>query len=100
MALVRVRKDGFEFNVGAGYAASKGLEVIDSPTHTQDGRPRRATRLNDRPVKPKKSVAEKAAEKAAGDVLAALMTPSASVVEEEAASTADTTNNPPSSEEN
>lgn len=61
-ALVRVRKDGFEFNVGDNYAAAKGLEVIDSPTHF-GGRPRRATRLNDRPVKPKKSVAEKAAEK-------------------------------------
>lgn len=93
MALVRVRKDGFEFNVGANYAESKGLEVIDSPTHTQDGRPRRPTRLYGRPVKPKKSVAEKAAEKGT-------QTPSASVVEEEAASTADTTINPPSVEEN
>ena len=93
MPLVRVRKDGFEFNVGANYPAAKGLEVIDSPTHTQDGRPRHATRLNDRPVKPKKSVAEKAAEKGS-------KTPSVSVAEEEAASTADTTNNPPSSEEN
>lgn len=88
MPLVRVRKDGFEFNVGENFAASEELEVIDSPTHTQDGRPRRPTRLNDRPVKPKKSIAAKAAEK----------TPSAPVAEEEAASTADTTNNPPSEE--
>lgn len=62
MALVRVRKDGFEFNVGENYAAAKGLEVIDSPTHA-GGRPRGATRVNDRPTKPRRSVDELAAEK-------------------------------------
>lgn len=92
MPLVRVRKDGFEFNVGANYAEAKGLEVIDSPTHLQDGRPRRATRLKDRPIKPKKSVAALAAEKGS-------KAPSASA-EEEAASPADTITIPPSQEEN
>ena len=47
MALVRVRANGWEFNVGANHAATKGLEVVDAPTHRQDGRTRRAERVDD-----------------------------------------------------
>lgn len=83
--LVRVRGDRYEYNVGAAFAAAHGLEVIDSPTHFRDGKPRGATRLNDRPVKPRKSL--KALKNSDADASA------------EAASSADDINNP-SPEEN
>ena len=63
--LVRVVIGDVEKNVGRGFAEAKGLKVLDEPTHTGDGRPRPATRLGGRPVKPKTSVAKKAAAKKA-----------------------------------
>lgn len=91
MALVRVRKDGLEFNVGAAYAEAHDLEVIDSPTRDDNGRPRRPTRANDRPRKARKSVDEAAAEKGAK---------SPAKPAGKAATTADGNTNPPSTEEN
>ncbi len=70
MALVRVRKDNLEFNVGAALAKAQGLDVLDEPTHGANGQPRPATRLNGRPRKPKTSVAEAAEKKAAGSTSA------------------------------
>ena len=92
MALVRVRKDGYEFNVGENYAEAKGLEVIDEPTHVH-GRSRRPTRLHSRPIKPKKSVDQLADEKGAQDT-------TADAVAKKAATPADITANPPSLKEN
>jgi hypothetical protein len=62
--LVRVRANGVEFNAGRALAERKNWQVLDGePTHRPDGRPRPTTRANGRPVKPKTSVAEAAAEK-------------------------------------
>lgn len=63
--LVRAVIDGQEVNVGAAFAKSKGLEVLDEPTHGEDGQIRPATRRGGRPRKPRTSVAKKAAEKKA-----------------------------------
>lgn len=63
--LVRAVIGDQEVNVGKEYAESKGLEVLDEPTHSEDGQIRSATRRGGRRVKPKVSVAEKAAEKKA-----------------------------------
>lgn len=62
--LVRVRVGNREFNVGAAYATAHGLTVLDEPTHAH-GRPRRASRAQGRPVKPKVSVADAIEKKAA-----------------------------------
>jgi len=64
-SLVRAVIDGQEVNVSAAYAETHDLEVLDEPTHRDDGRRRAPTRLGGRPVKPKTSVAEAAAKKAA-----------------------------------
>lgn len=61
--LVRVRIDGFEKNVGRAFAESHDLEVLDEDTTTSDGQLRPTTRVGGRAVKPKTSVAKKAAEK-------------------------------------
>lgn len=63
--LVRVRLNGVEKNVGKAFAEAHKLDVLDEPTHGRDGQPRRDTRAGGRPVKPKTSVAKKAAEKQA-----------------------------------
>lgn len=63
--LVRVRVDGREFNVGRAYATAHQLTVLDEPAYTRDGQTRPASRAGGRPVKPKTSVAEAAAKKAA-----------------------------------
>lgn len=63
--LVRVRENGFELNVGRAHAEAAGMEVLDEPTARPDGTLRPATRVNGRPVKPKTTVAKKAAEKKA-----------------------------------
>lgn len=64
--LVRVRIDKFEKNVGATFAESKGLDVVDDePTHRPDGWPRGTTRTGGRRVKTQTTVAKKAAEKKA-----------------------------------
>lgn len=65
MALVRVRKDDLEFNVGAAYAEAHSLDVLDEPTHTESGGPRGHTRRNGRPHLPRTSVAAEAQKKAA-----------------------------------
>lgn len=89
MALVRVRKNGFEFNVGANYAEANELKVIDSPTHDSSGRPRRPTRTNDRPIKPRTTVEEAAAGKG---------TKAPAKTAGKAATPATSTTNPPSKE--
>lgn len=63
--LVRVRINGFEKNVGRGFAKAKDLEVLDEPTHNGDGTLRGTTRSGGRPVKKKTSVTEAAEKKAA-----------------------------------
>lgn len=78
--LVRVRHDGQEFNVGRATAIADKLEILeDESAYDAAGAPREVTRTGGRPVKPRVSVAEKAAEKAA--------------------SSADTTDNPTSPKE-
>ena len=54
--------------VSAVMAARKGLEVVEGDALRLDGRLQRSTRDNGRPVKPRTSVAQEAAKKAAGDV--------------------------------
>jgi hypothetical protein len=62
-SLVRVRLDGFEKNVGASFAESHKLEVLDEPTHRDDGTARPTLRAGGRRVKPKTTVAKQAAAK-------------------------------------
>ena len=61
--LVRVRLNGIEKNVGRTFAERHDLEVLDEPTTNPDGSLRPTTRAGGRRVKPKTSVAKKAAEK-------------------------------------
>lgn len=61
--LVRARIRDREVTVSASYAEAKGLEVLDEPVRRDDGRLRAETRAGGRRVKPRKSVAKKAAEK-------------------------------------
>lgn len=68
--LVRVRINGVEKNVGASFAESHGLNVLDEPTVRGDGTPRPMTREGGRPRKPKTTVAEKATAKKAAAVAA------------------------------
>ena len=61
--LVRVRLGDVEKSVGAEFAESNGLRVLDEPARFSDGRVRPTTRVNGRPKKPKTSVVEAAAAK-------------------------------------
>lgn len=63
--LVRVCVGDVEFNVGAAYAEAEGLTVLDESAYDAIGEPRGVTRSGGRPVKPRVSVADVAAEKAA-----------------------------------
>lgn len=64
--LVRVRVGDREFNVGATYAESNELEVLeDEATHLDDGTPRPETARGGRQLKPKTSVTEAAEQKKA-----------------------------------
>lgn len=63
--LVRVRANNWEFNVGAATAARDELTILDESAYSRSGRPRRPTRANGRPDKPRMSVDDLAAEKAA-----------------------------------
>jgi hypothetical protein len=64
--LVRVTIGKVEKTVGATFAESKGLDVLkDEPTTRPDGRPRETTRTGGRRMKPKTTVAKKAAAKKA-----------------------------------
>jgi hypothetical protein len=63
--LVRAVIGDREVNVSAAYAVKHDLQVLDEPTHRDDGRPRPETRRGGRPNKPKTSVAKKAAAKKA-----------------------------------
>lgn len=75
--LVRARIGDRAVNVSPEYAEANGLEVLDEPTHGEDGRIRPETRVDGRPVKPKTSVAEAAAaKKKAGQPTAASNPPS------------------------
>lgn len=78
----RVPRDGgddLSRTTSAARAAAAGWDLLDEPTHNQDGRIRPDTRLNGRKAKPKTSVADAAAEK-------------------KAAKSAASTDNPPSKE--
>lgn len=64
----RVPRDGgddLSRTTSAARAAAAGWDLLDEPTHNQDGRIRPDTRLNGRKTKAKTSVAEAAAKKAA-----------------------------------
>lgn len=61
--LVRVRIGDREVTVGAAFAKSKGLQVLDEPARREDGTTRPETRAGGRPVKPKTSVSTEAAKK-------------------------------------
>lgn len=65
MALVRALIGRRSVNVSPEYAEAKGLEVLDEPTHLDDGRVRPETTATGRPIKPKTTVAAAAAKKAA-----------------------------------
>ena len=56
--------------VSRNRATAKGYEVLDESPYDHNGDVRRATRANGRKRKPKVSVAEKAAEKKAAEVIA------------------------------
>lgn len=64
--LVRVRVGDREYNAGRSDAERRGLTILDDePTHTRAGNPRPETRVGGREVKPKTTVAKKAAAKKA-----------------------------------
>lgn len=64
--LVRVRVGDIEKNMGRSLAeASSDVTVLDEPTKKPDGSLRGETRKDGRPVKPKTTVAKKAAAKKA-----------------------------------
>lgn len=62
--LVRVLVNDQEVNVSAAWAEARGLTVLaGEATHNPDGTVRRPTRKGGRAIKPKTTVAEKAAGK-------------------------------------
>lgn len=62
--LVRVRVGDREYNAGRSDAERRGLTILDDePTHTRAGNPRPETRVGGREVKPKTTVAKRAAAK-------------------------------------
>jgi len=63
--LVRVRIGDTETNVGAAYAKTHDLDVLDEPTVNDDGSRREPTRKGGRRAKPKTTVAQAAAKKKA-----------------------------------
>lgn len=64
--LVRVRVGDIEKNMGRSLAeASSDVTVLDEPVRNPNGSLRRETRSGGRPVKPKTTVAKKAAAKKA-----------------------------------
>lgn len=63
--LVRAVVGDREVNVARHYAETNGLTVLDEPVRRTDGRLRVTSRRRSRPVKPKTSVKEAAAKKAA-----------------------------------
>lgn len=64
--LVRVRVGDIEKNMSKALAeSSKDVEILDEPVRDPSGRLRGETRTGGRPVKPRTSVAKKAAEKQA-----------------------------------
>jgi hypothetical protein len=64
--LVRVRLDRIDTNLSRSQAEKVGAKILDEPAF-ENGQPRRATR-HGRALKPKTSVAKKAAEKKQGAV--------------------------------
>ncbi len=64
--LVRVRLDRIDTNMARSHAEQAGVQILDEPAF-ENGQPRRATR-HGRALKPKTSVAKKAAEKKQGAV--------------------------------
>lgn len=66
--LSRVRlENGAEKNVGAEFARTRELTVLEEPTHFGDGTPRATTRNGGRRKKQKTSVAKSAAAKKASN---------------------------------
>lgn len=63
--LVRVRVNGYDTNVGRAFAEKHELEVLDEPTHRPDGRPRRLSRADGRPMKRRTTVDAEASRKKA-----------------------------------
>lgn len=61
--LVVVRENGWEHLAGRARAAAQNLEVLDEPVRDASGNPRRRTRVNGRPVKPKTTVDTEAAKR-------------------------------------
>lgn len=64
MALVRALIGNRSVNVSPEYAKAHDLEVLDEPTHLDDGRVRPETTATGRPIKPKTTVADATAKKA------------------------------------
>lgn len=64
MALVRALIGDRSVNVSPEYAESYSLELLDEPTHLDDGRVRPECTAAGRPIKPKVTVADAAAKKA------------------------------------
>jgi len=67
--LVRARIGDREVNVGRTYAESNHLEILNEPTHLDDGTPRPETRAGGRPVKPQTTVALATGSKKAAAVI-------------------------------
>lgn len=66
MTFVRVRlPNGYEASLSEAHAKNEGLAVLDEPATNVRGMPLPATRKDGRPIKPRVSVDELAANKAA-----------------------------------
>lgn len=63
-ALVPDGDAGQLVNVSPAQAEAKGWEVVDEPTHGDDGRALPPTRANGRPVKPKTNLPKTTVDKA------------------------------------
>lgn len=75
-ALVPDGDAGQLVNVSPELAESNGWEVVDEPTHGDDGRPLPPTRPSGRPVKPKTTVGKVSTAKKADEPTAADNPPS------------------------
>ena len=76
MALVRALIGDRSVNVSPEYAETHSLELLDEPTHLDDGRVRPETTATGRPIKPKVTVDALSAAKKAGQPTAKSTPPS------------------------